>query len=386
MSSVLGPSPPSIQYFSEFLPRLKTISVCIKYPENVLPKALHTNEQGDMIILVDNDGKQLQLKIPVRSIPNFNVSVTGENGMLSFKLPSDPKDTQVESIERFRDIDTLTDKDSLPWSAKEMASFKAHDDSFVCLKCHRTLIPLKSVRRIDPMPSEFWSEMMEFWHCHKPATDSTNSYNSINDRFNKFHPGDYNLIVGSHYIVLNPAQFAMTTIGESCNCAGCNFQLGIKDTSTGNYKVYMWNLGHRVAGSSVISTFHPYLQAFSLLIDSISATAIRFYVVKVKQSKDDACSRSSRLLVWCFSFGLEVVIGNLLLHNSLKVMFKNSDTEIDEFVRQSKSSSVQYDTIELDKICYDDFASELLETHQLLPDQQNSFNGWDIGYIPERNS
>jgi ubiquitin-protein ligase E3 D len=53
----------------------------------------------------------------------------------------------------------------IPWEAKDIVP----GSHVCCRKCANTIINEGSVASWKDLPSENWAEMMEFWHCHKPA-------------------------------------------------------------------------------------------------------------------------------------------------------------------------------------------------------------------------
>lgn len=52
-----------------------------------------------------------------------------------------------------------------PWSATELGG----GAMVLCRGCGATIVDAGKVECWKDLPSENWAEMMEFWHCHKPA-------------------------------------------------------------------------------------------------------------------------------------------------------------------------------------------------------------------------
>lgn len=349
-------------WFCEWLPRLHTISVCIEPIDPVLHIA--TNGAGDSLV-VRTASQTVRIGLPAKSVPNFEISADGvtKGRCLVFKLPGDDCEITTAGEQRSLDIDTLTNTDNIQWSAKQLRST---DASFQCAHCQTKLIDLADVRRIDAMPSEFWSEMMDFWHCHRPAADNVHSAETITDRFNRFRPKRRSLIVGSSYIVLNPADFGIATDSDKCVCS-CDTIIGGKDPSTGNYRVDKWKMV-LARPSGPPEPFEAYLQVYTGLLDAVSSTAIRYYIVEPRDGDE-------RILVWVFNFGLKVSLPGLFLDNALKILYK--DTDIEAFV----AGGCQYDTLTVDREPYTDFKSKLIANGALLPEEHCKFNEWNVSYL-----
>lgn len=59
---------------------------------------------------------------------------------------------------------------SLPdgrWTKEELRSDS--DFSIECLNCKQKIISKDNCQVLNDMPSEFWFELMDYWHCHKPG-------------------------------------------------------------------------------------------------------------------------------------------------------------------------------------------------------------------------
>lgn len=58
-----------------------------------------------------------------------------------------------------------------PWTAEALGK----DTEVYCCQCGQLFISRGRVQTWKDLPSENWAEMMDFWHCHKPANPSTDS-------------------------------------------------------------------------------------------------------------------------------------------------------------------------------------------------------------------
>lgn len=374
-------------FFAEFLPRLKTVSVCVEYPSDEIT-SLQTDKDGANVVLKRSNQADILFRLPVRSISSFEIDVksVSKDGYMAFKLPVCPNDSIVESAERSRTLDSLTTKDAFLWSAKELRAVKSEISEentsqigFLCAKCKELLIPFSRVRRIDAMPSEFWSEMMEFWHCERPETGGPNSYETVRERFGSFHPRKCSLIVGSYYLVLNAGDFHILpgANGGKYECPFCHTSLESSLDSSGNDRFPKWNFLLRNGKLEDAMSFPPYLYPFSVLMDNISSSAIRFFDVHLRNS-------DTSIVVWCFNFGLDVTSAQngRIMHNCLKIFYQDAKAAIDAFKRNTNHT--QYTTVEFEQDAYDSLYKQLTISNSSLPKAQQTFKDWKVAYLPER--
>ncbi len=375
------------RYFAEFLPRLKIVSLSVEYPPNEITE-LKTDGNGTNIVIKTLNQADIQLRLPVQSIPSFDINVQGasKDGYVAFKLPVSPNRTIVDNAERSRTLDSLTTKDTFMWSAKELRSMKNQsaqgnraEVGFLCAKCKNLIIPFSRLRRIDAMPSEFWSEMMEFWHCDRPEAGGPNSYETVRERFGSFHPGKCSLIVGSYYLVFNQQDFHISECESNgkCKCQICHTYLESSRDSSGNIRFPKWDFLLQDGESKIPENFPPYLYPFSVLIDNISSSAIRFFLVQSQ-------STGSSIVVWCFNFGLDVTSSQdvKVQHNCLKILYQRAKSDIDQFKKRTSSS--QYTTVEIANNVYDSLYKQLTNSNSSLPKAQQTFKDWRVAYLPER--
>lgn len=368
------PESKSLEYLAEFLPHIKVITVCIGCEKSEV-KSITTSNDGTKLLFERVTGDIVTLKLPVDTVKGLAVDISKQNGTgcLSFKLPSHPKYSDVESVEKNQVMESLTTRKDFPWSCAELRALR--DKGILkCCKCNHDIIDLKDVRKMNEMPSENWSEMMEYWHCDRPEISNPNSVESIRNRFEHFHPTDHSIIVGQCYFIINCNDFGLVTQEDGCvHCPNCNEELGVLDKMSGNTKLWKWELQFTTSSSQSYQCFSSYLQCYSLLMDSISSTAIRFYVIMQRGNK------ANRILVWCFSFGLGVVLSTgPTLKNCMKLFYKANIETL------KANTTIQYDTISLDTKPFASLMQQLRQSNEQLPDSQRMFKDWNVGYLPER--
>lgn len=335
----------NVKYLCEYLPRLGKINGCVE---------------------VDD--------INITLVPNFEGGRV-KFGDFSVDLPIDPIDFDQQlnwkpskvgggfSLNAKQVIEDTSDYDMYPWTAKEISNAQG---DFKCKKCNSEIIKHSKIQKVHPMPSELWSEMMEFWHCHKPNEGEEFLSQKISQRFNSFSPREFNLLIGSYYIIVNPKDWELQ---EDLKCQ-CGETLGEMDSNLNNFKLFKWKLQWGIDQQE----FNPFKFVTLKLEDDINSTAIRFYVITVKERKP--------ILVWCFNSGIDVNLNGQQYQNCLKVFYKLGD-DVEQFIKDQELIGLhRYTTIKIEWTeVFDDFLRKLTEINSNLPSSQRHFNDWFIGYI-----
>ncbi|GMG56471.1 unnamed protein product [Ambrosiozyma monospora] len=268
---------------------------------------------------------------------------------------------------------------------------------------------------------------MEFWHCHKPDENGSGS-GSIKDRFDSFKPRGRDLFVGSFYFVLNSNEFGSSFINSSVvtddidmemdddkkklektqsqvtkqtgmRCGGCRTVLGEHDQMSGNERLLKWNLklvrqiqqnqNHKLEKQ----VFEPYLYVYYNLIDSISSSAVRFHLIRNKDTKPQSQTGSNpqtesptdfnqdRLFIWCFNFGLTVTeTGGLLMHDTLKILYHDKYDKINELLSKQE---LNYEVMDVPGFVFCDLKKALNSFHSDLPSgESGTFREWKVSYLP----
>lgn len=160
------PTPPSL--YAEFLPKLGRISIVVHLPNpsTYLTKALISSDAERL--LVYHEGVTTALTLPVKSALE-NEHLPGEipPGLREMSWRLVPHKSEAAAAGSAR---SGFDAGVVPWSAVDL---KPHVD-VICRTCGTVVISKDSLREWKDLPSENWAEMMEFWHCHKPANNTQN--------------------------------------------------------------------------------------------------------------------------------------------------------------------------------------------------------------------
>ena len=152
---------PPILIYAELLYNIRQVSVdaYLSSPSS-LATFVEVSAHG-FKLRVQNNGIVRELTLPAAvKAPRF-LPVRQQNCQeLSWRLPLlEPENTQ-NSLESIED-------QSIPWSASTLVP----GCELRCRICNTILVQQSIIKSWRDLPSENWAEMMEFWHCHKPAID-----------------------------------------------------------------------------------------------------------------------------------------------------------------------------------------------------------------------
>ncbi|KAG8159092.1 hypothetical protein KVR01_010753 [Diaporthe batatas] len=145
--------------YAEFLPRLGRISVAIHLPTPSTHKTEVLLARDGLHLIVDHEGTSTRLRLPAKTrIAGEHLPGEIKPGLdkMSWRLLPTPEEAQAAM-----DIEA----GAVPWSAADLKPGLR----VACRKCDEPIILRNTIEAFKDLPSENWAEMMEFWHCHKPA-------------------------------------------------------------------------------------------------------------------------------------------------------------------------------------------------------------------------
>ncbi|XP_046548942.1 E3 ubiquitin-protein ligase E3D-like [Haliotis rubra] len=105
------------------------------------------------------------------------------------------------------------------------ANIQTHQNKCYCACCGKKILKDHSVfSRVLPLPSENWSDLAEFWFCHRHG-DEEDQTPTVSPK-----PGD--CLVGSFYILLSQSHMKMNSVtcsdsNELIRCSRCGNILGV---------------------------------------------------------------------------------------------------------------------------------------------------------------
>ncbi|EGW33072.1 uncharacterized protein SPAPADRAFT_150678 [Spathaspora passalidarum NRRL Y-27907] len=331
-------------YYTEYLPRLNSISVVLDVPKGffidvstkiILKDPHQLSIQSSQTIL------DFKLPLPITKFSITNLAL--QNQVLSFKLvlPSiKPDDSSVSTF-----MNQLDQKWSCNDLKKTPKSNNNHTFQFVCANCETPLIRSEMYTFKD-MPSEYWYEMMDFWHCHKPESDHDHSHDKDYKGVLVPHD-DHTVIIGTYYLL----QKSNSNITDNVTCAKCGCILGemIQDNVL---KILKWKISLVYADQQ--ERFDSKLFMYNSIIDKINSSATRRFKFKL----DNAWK-----YLWVMNLGVKATLNGDTLVNALKVAFTDKIQEKDE------------DSYELVDIPYSEivgsFINDLSSMHSKLPQSIN---------------
>lgn len=325
-------------YVAEYLPRLSQISIKIDFPhETKLISAIGIRQNN----LVIQASSLVSMPLPVHDVKFLNLAqIAGLrilNGILSLQINIELAATVPEETSFM----SLAKSDTQKWSVKDLAKKTPKNDhnvnqfSFCCSGCELPIIKSTENKFMD-MPSEFWHEMMDFWHCHKPHEH----HHLVNDKnYNgKLLPGPGSVHIGASYLLV---------AGGLEKCSGCGKTLGVVEGKC--VRLYKWNL--KLKYGKIIECFPPYAFVFYLLLDKINSSAIRKVSVR---------SVTESVNVWVSNLGLDVSVTDLSLTNALKILYIDSDNLEEEIL------DVPSEVFQSFKECVEDINSRLPQGSKMV--------------------
>ncbi|OBA21561.1 hypothetical protein METBIDRAFT_12054 [Metschnikowia bicuspidata var. bicuspidata NRRL YB-4993] len=310
-------------YLAEYLPRLEQISVTVEIGEkhNAI-KSLALRENALFLETgATEDGQQAsatdayRIHLPVQKTSalagarisklacgeaRVSLTLTLENA--ASKVAPAPF-TALSGSNGVWSVEDLLKK--TPRDANDVSRF-----SFSCAQCNAVVVDSALHKFVD-MPLEYWHEMMDFWHCHKPHED----HHNVNDKnYNgKLSPRQGFVHVGSSYILLPQRD-------ENCVCGR---KLGTLDGEA--LKINKWNL--HLQYSEKTETYPPFSYVYFAILDRVNALGVRKFTVRT-------AGTSLAYNVWVTSVGLDVSYGDdKSLSECLKLLYAvQTDSKDDDVV------------------------------------------------------
>lgn len=362
-----------MEVFVEHFSRLHSTSVVVRIPRDEIVSARIEKHQ-----LVINEKHHITLANDSKKVLNYN-----EEGL---NITIKELDTQYTGITlRSKQIartlltndDRMIDmmcSDNYQWNIGHLTEMNDRG-TFRCASCKQsTIFQLSSVKRMLPMPSELWYEMLDFWHCHKPNEEDEHARNvSYLRKFNQLRPQPQCLILGAYYMIVNPEDWdgIRKAENDSLLCDHCGELIGELDSSFGNYKILNWKMelivGEADYGDEV-EQFKPYNYVMEKLVDETRYSGGRLFTVAYKEKK---------VKVWCFGEGIDFAVGDTndgmqFRENCMKIMYQEYDPE--------KDGGLHVVEVEYEKP-FDSFLEHIKLVNSRLPVPSKTFKEWNISYI-----
>lgn len=326
-------------YYCEYLPRLNTVSVSIDVACESIKDIQRITCQGQSLHIVAKSFEKT-LCLP----HGFDLSLARVGSLLN-----------VDGLLRLnvispRNLDatnSLMDSLASRWSCKDLQTKTplvkgANHFTFVCKKCNSSIID-SSVKSFKDLPSEYWYELMDFWHCHKPNNDDPShlTYGELTPQTNDV------IYIGSHYLLLRPIPTVLTQDLDSVAvCKQCGTTLG--EDLNSSLKLFKWNLS--LTYEHKTETYLKLTYFYQTILDKINSLALRRFLVDLPQS-------SQTLYFWAINVGFNVSIDGDCFDGCMKLAFHLKDTTEDS----------QYESLEFYGDMATDFLDSLMKLNSSMP-------------------
>lgn len=321
-------------YIAEHLPRLGQISVKLDFSDDPKSIAGIGIRQANLLVQASNtysiplpitETNLLEsAKIKLANVAKDSISIT-----LSVNSSNPDLDSSFMSFSQ---------SDHQKWSVKDLVrktprnSEKLNEFQFCCAQCDNQIINSSEFKFLD-MPSEFWYEMMDFWHCHKPHE---HHHNENDKNFNtKLVPAKGNVHIGSLYLFMS---------GVPSSCLKCGEILGTEDNQA--VKIYKWKVNLKYG--DVTESYSPHAFVFYSILDKVNLSATRKFSIKYEESV---------LNLWVSNLGLNVSVTNRpVMRNALKLLCVE------------QPGSTEDEVLEVPREVFESFQKHIYEVNSQLPE------------------
>ncbi|KAG7192829.1 uncharacterized protein KQ657_001286 [Scheffersomyces spartinae] len=312
-----------MSYIAEYHPRINTITVSAQRETPI--KSISINH-GLCLLGDQNDITKYTLPA-VRDdfthsyvITKVNATPSSDIINVSIDVKSDQQRSSPPTINSFVEHQLIS-----KWCCKYLQLHTPQDGvtrtnefRFVCGQCSNSIIDSKEFKFMD-MPSEWWHELMEFWHCHKPHDNSDGALNNYNGILK---PKLGSIIIGTYYLLINSEQqhtLPLSIVAETVCCSKCSFKLGEYNKQGQFFKIMKWHINLSY-NDGTIEKFKQNIYLYDVLMDRLNITASRWFQTKLN---DDQW-----LHLWLINVGSLVIINGKSLTNALKLGFRIDNMEL----------------------------------------------------------
>lgn len=226
------------------------------------------------------------------------------------------------------------------WSVKDLldktpkSGTKVNKFLFLCASCDSEIFDSVNYK-FGEMPLEFWHELMDFWHCHKPHEDH---HNQNEKNYNgKLVPRPDFIYIGASYLLMKSS----TSVCHNCGC-----ELGEIDLANDIAKFHKWNL--KLAYANKVESFSPHLFVYHTVLDRINSAGLRKF--SVSQLGSNSC-----IIIWISAVGLDICLNGIRHSAALKLLYKDGDIKPDD------------DVLEVPSLVLTSFKNHLYEVNINLP-------------------
>ncbi|CCE82825.1 Piso0_002575 [Millerozyma farinosa CBS 7064] len=305
-------------YLAEEFSNLNSISISIEN-DQITPscaiKSIKIKSRGSVQVFINEYMEDVILPVDLKEGNEIRIkNLNKRQSSLTFSIHT-VNGTQKIDESTMSFMDGIYNSGIQRWSCKDLQQKtpkreNKNDFKFCCIKCSSPIIDSSNINMFYDMPSEFWSEMMEFWHCHKPdirKNEFSKNYNG------NLKPKGNDAIIGSYYVLVNSS--ASEIQDSQVTCAQCNHVLGslMEDTQ----KLLKWNL--KLITDAKVDAYPPSLHLYNLLMNEVNLSATRKFIISSKYNDE---IRS--FYVWVLNIGINASFGSTIINRGIKVAYNTT--------------------------------------------------------------
>lgn len=310
-------------YYAEYLKEIKIFNIIIEDEiklEDVKNVVLKSSKK---VFIIYQDNTVLKVLFPLTSYKKLTLKSINRINEKIIKIvilidKEELKNQEQSKITKFQTKSFITDS-IIKWSCSDLIKKTPNNDkkinqfTFSCIKCNHALICSSEYKFID-MPSEYWYEFMDIWHCSKPKNQDKH-YKNYNGNLKP--PDDLSIILGSYYIILTKNN-NLVKKNDEIICKNCYLKIGIFHTIVNSFKIFKWNLilQYRNVDKNIeTERFSSKIYLYNLIIDKINLTALRRFKFRHKERY---------WFFWVLNIGANVSLSGKILEDSLKLSYFNN--------------------------------------------------------------
>lgn len=340
---------------------------------------------GAVQLWVENDGQPIATEIP-HDRRHINVTI-GNKRVITINLPCvvdvntkgevqrgklfNVRLNELKSGKTFdRSSNHIMEKLVAKWMRKDLVK---HPFVFYCLDCDTPVISSINCKRIRDMPSEFWADFMDYWHCHKPDMEPHQkghhvaASETLLHRYNNpLNPAVGEIMLSDSFIYINkdwiPEKFIYDE--ELVRSRSCNTVIG-SFTKEGSVRIGKWNLRAEIGG--FLDVFDPSNYVLYQIYNELKAHSIRLFHLK----GDD-----KRYIIWVFGIGSCIQFDkSRMLNNCLKILYRDGKPAESEKNQNIAELKVEENSTLIN------FIQHLESVNRQLPEELRLLNEWKVSYI-----
>lgn len=352
----------TVQFLVEHLPRIGTTSVFVQAAHE--PKVVSL---GPTNLEIQNEyGYRFSILLPHKiDVSGSYHFVEGTRNEYTLRLRSKKEDVAQYS-KRNKSTNFIMTLPEGKWTKQELLNATSFE--LYCTSCGCSIIDRENCERLNEMPSEFWMELMDYWHCHKPTRPGNEGQSfSYSAKYNSLKPLLNEILIGGSFFLaqINTFNGKVASNGDVLHCIKCSGLLGER-TKDNLYKLYKWRLRLRCNGRQD-DVFSPEQDVIFTLLNHLKGHSTRYVLLKCE---------NLQMLVWLFAVGIDVTLpNNQIMNKCMKILYR---TDSADEIRGNQN----IDEAEIKTMPMEHFIQGLENVHNILPSSTKKIDSWNVSYFP----